>query len=216
MPAAMHFTVLVSLFALRVHADPTTSSADKQVTAMNTPTAQPTSVTNSNNVSLSSVASTPQHTHTQHLSTATHQITTAVTSKNVSSSPPPSTAPQTPNRTEETPSSPHTQTTLTHQTSNETVSNGTTLPSGSESPNVTTTTTVNTTSPGLSQDWGKDAFAGNPGLVAIICIFFIIFALVLVVVTVKCIGSPRANFERLEDVPMGKVNEESPFAQYSK
>lgn len=58
--------------------------------------------------------------------------------------------------------------------------------------------------------------AANPGLVAILCIFCIILALVLVVATIKCIRSPRSNFERLDDVPMGKVNEESPIAQYSK
>ncbi|XP_039454354.1 uncharacterized protein LOC116318232 isoform X2 [Oreochromis aureus] len=69
---------------------------------------------------------------------------------------------------------------------------------------------------GFSPDWGKDDLASNPGLVAIICIFCIVLALVIVVFTVKCIRSPRSKFERLEDMPMGKVNEESPFAHYSK
>lgn len=75
---------------------------------------------------------------------------------------------------------------------------------------------MNTTNPGVSPDWGKDDLAVNPGLVAVLCIFCIVIALLLVVVIVKCTRSPRSNFERLEDLPMGKMTEESPFAQYSK
>ncbi|CAB1420327.1 unnamed protein product [Pleuronectes platessa] len=98
---------------------------------------------------------------------------------------------------------------------NQTVTNGSTIPPTSGSPYVTANTTVNTTSSALSPVKG-DGFASNPGLVAIICIFCIVLVLVLVVAAVKCSPSSRNNFERLEDVPMGKVNEGSPFAHYSK
>ncbi|PWA21179.1 hypothetical protein CCH79_00009377 [Gambusia affinis] len=54
----------------------------------------------------------------------------------------------------------------------------------------------------------------NPGLVTVICIFSIVFGLLLVVLIVKCVRSSRSDFERLEDVPMGKVNEASPFAHF--
>ncbi|XP_068176122.1 protein CIST1-like isoform X2 [Antennarius striatus] len=85
-----------------------------------------------------------------------------------------------------------------------------------ELPNGTTTTDTNTSSPGLSHNWTKDDWEANPGLVVVICIFCIIAALVLVIVILKCIQSPHSNFERLEDVPMGNVNEKSPIAPYSK
>ncbi|XP_051231977.1 mucin-3B [Dicentrarchus labrax] len=206
MPAVKHLTVLVSLFA--VWADATTTVSEIQVQQTTTIAALPTSlaVTTKNDV-------TPNHvqpiSNTQEMQSTTNQITTAV--------PSPSTSLPSPNRTEETHPSPPT---ATNQTSNETVSHGPTFPPASESPNATetttTTTTINTISPGISHDWGKGDLAANPGLVAILCIFCIVLALVLVVVTVKCIRSPRSNFERLDDVPMGKMSEESPFAHYSK
>ncbi|XP_037324531.1 uncharacterized protein LOC119216169 isoform X2 [Pungitius pungitius] len=155
MPAAMHITVLVSLFAVAVCGEKATSSS--------------------------------------------------------------STSPQTHNGTQATHFSvtPH-QTATSNQTSNQTISHQSTLPSASDSPNVTATTTANTTSPGLPQEWEKGDLNENPGLVAVLCIFCIVFVLVLVVTTVRCIGSSSNNFKRLEDVPMNKVNEESPFARYSK
>ncbi|XP_035508685.1 mucin-3B-like [Morone saxatilis] len=204
MPAVKHLTVLVSLFAVWADAKP--SSSTIQVPEITTSAAPPTSlaVTTKNDVTPNPVK--PIN-NTQEMQPTTHQITTAV--------PSPTTSLLSPNRTEETHPSPPA---ATNQTSNETVSHGPTFLPASESPNVTatTTTTVNTTSPGLSHDWGKGDLAANPGLVAILCIFCIVLALVLVVVTVKCIRSPRSNFERLDDVPMGKMSEESPFAHYSK
>ncbi|XP_038571435.1 cell wall protein DAN4-like [Micropterus salmoides] len=204
MPAVMHLTMLLSLFAVTVYSTPansTTSSAAKQSPETTTGVAQHTSLAVTKDVT----SSTMKPTNTQ-------QSTTAVTTEKVS--PPPSTTPQTPNRTEETPTNTPPQTTTTNQTSNETVSHVTTLPPTSS--NVTATTTINTTGPALSHNWKKDDLAANPGLVAILCIFCIVLVLVLVVATVKCIRSPRSNFERLDDVPLGNVNEESPFAHYSK
>ncbi|XP_034035980.1 mpv17-like protein 2 [Thalassophryne amazonica] len=69
---------------------------------------------------------------------------------------------------------------------------------------------------GVPKDFDQSDLTSNPGLMAVLCIFCIVVGLLLVVVTIKCIRSPRSNFERLNDVPMNKVNEESPFAQYSK
>ncbi|KAM8888233.1 putative LOC729966 homolog [Synchiropus picturatus] len=65
-------------------------------------------------------------------------------------------------------------------------------------------------------DWNikQHILLKNPGLVAIICIFCIFLALVLFVGSVKCVHAPKSNFERLEEVPLGKVTEESPFARY--
>ncbi|XP_043107575.1 uncharacterized protein LOC122353752 [Puntigrus tetrazona] len=60
---------------------------------------------------------------------------------------------------------------------------------------------------------GQDT-ATNPGLVAVLCIFCIVVAVVAVVVIVKAARSRKPQFERLDDVPMGKVNEDAPFARY--
>ncbi|KAG8003129.1 cAMP-specific 3', partial [Nibea albiflora] len=146
-----------------------------------------------NDVSTSKTTAT--HT-TQKLPATTHQSTSEVTS--VSSSPPPPTSPQTSNRTEET------RPTTTAQTipANKTDSSEATVTPASESPNVTVTTNINATNP-VSQEWEKD-LAANPGLVAILCIFCIVLILMLVVVIVRCARSPRSNFERLEDVPLGR------------
>lgn len=44
--------------------------------------------------------------------------------------------------------------------------------------------------------------AGNPGLIAVLCIFFITVAILLVIVIVKVVRARRPQFERLDDVPM--------------
>ncbi|KAF5910037.1 cell wall protein DAN4-like isoform X2 [Clarias magur] len=60
-----------------------------------------------------------------------------------------------------------------------------------------------------------DSLAKNPGLVAILCIFFIILALLCVVMIAKLISSQKSSrFERLDEVPMNKMNEDAPFARY--
>ncbi|KAJ8408359.1 hypothetical protein AAFF_G00257730 [Aldrovandia affinis] len=59
-----------------------------------------------------------------------------------------------------------------------------------------------------------NSLARNPGLVAVISIFFIALALLLAVAIAKAISSRKPQFEKLEDLPMNKMNEESPFAHY--
>ncbi|XP_023255401.1 mucin-7-like [Seriola lalandi dorsalis] len=206
MPAAMQLIVLVSLFAV------TACRAQPPASATNAEHHTNLTVRTKNDV----ISSTVKTTNTSQQTTP-HQISTTVTSEKMSSSPPlSSTSPQTPSKTKETNPSRPPETTKTNKTLDETVSPRSTPPQASGSPNVTATTTVNTTSPALSHDQGKGDLATNPGLVAIICIFCIILGLVLVVASVKCVRSSRSNFERLDDVPMGKVNEHSPFAQYTK
>ncbi|XP_016431015.1 uncharacterized protein LOC107757922 [Sinocyclocheilus rhinocerous] len=72
--------------------------------------------------------------------------------------------------------------------------------------------TANNTAQG---DREEQDLAANPGLVAVLCIFCIVVAVVVVVVIVKAVRSRRPQFERIDDVLMGKVNEEAPFAHYS-
>ncbi|KAG1928519.1 hypothetical protein F2P79_023585 [Pimephales promelas] len=60
---------------------------------------------------------------------------------------------------------------------------------------------------------GQDV-AVNPGLIAVLCIFCIVMAVVVVVVIVKAVRSRRPHFERLDDVSMGKMSEDAPFAHY--
>nr|XP_020511115.1 threonine-rich protein-like [Labrus bergylta] len=147
---------------------------------------------------------------------STDQTTTAVTSGKVSTSPPPSISTQTPSRTEGPQTSSPPKNATTNQTSKKTVPPGSTATPASTAPDITTATTVNTTVLGPLDEWTKEDLAANPGLVAVLCIFCIVFVLGLVVATMKCIELPRSKFERLENVPLGKVTEESPFAHYSK
>uniref|UniRef100_A0A3Q3DVM0 Uncharacterized LOC109518978 n=1 Tax=Hippocampus comes TaxID=109280 RepID=A0A3Q3DVM0_HIPCM len=125
--------------------------------------------------------------------------------------------PQTTNRIQED----H-DTTVNRQTSKETTPLPSTILRDSTvvTPHQTSTTLNHANSDFIAlsvhpQDFGKEDLRTNPGLVAIITIFCIILALVLIVATVKCIRSPRSDFERLEDVPMVSLKR-SPFARYSK
>nr|XP_028569937.1 mucin-5AC-like [Podarcis muralis] len=62
---------------------------------------------------------------------------------------------------------------------------------------------------------GEDApISQKPGLVAIICIFVIILLIGAVVVLVKCYKGREPAFQKLDEVPMGKVTEGSPFAHF--
>ncbi|XP_026766700.3 uncharacterized protein LOC113524462 isoform X3 [Pangasianodon hypophthalmus] len=77
------------------------------------------------------------------------------------------------------------------------------------------TTILSSTEESASSNKGEDSLAKNPGLVAILCIFFIILALVIVVAIAKIISCRKSpQFERLEDLPMNKMNEDAPFARY--
>ncbi|XP_053228869.1 uncharacterized LOC729966 homolog [Podarcis raffonei] len=62
---------------------------------------------------------------------------------------------------------------------------------------------------------GEDApISQKPGLVAIICIFVVILLIGAVVVLVKCYKGREPAFQKLDEVPMGKVTEGSPFAHF--
>ncbi|XP_014883734.1 putative LOC729966 homolog isoform X2 [Poecilia latipinna] len=189
MPAAMHLTVLLSLLTATACRGSTVSPTVTATTA----SYATQSLTTSSTVETSAV--TPQ------LQTTT-QTTTNLTSA----------SPQTAEQTSLSSATLNTTVTVT-QTSNETVTQNQTVPLTSESLNVTAGTSGNKTSSGNKENYN---LAENPGLVAVICIFTIVFGLLLVVMMVKCVRSSRSDFERLEDVPMGKVNEASPFAQYTK
>ncbi|XP_061093476.1 protein CIST1-like [Conger conger] len=56
--------------------------------------------------------------------------------------------------------------------------------------------------------------ARNPGLVAVICIFAIVLVLLLAVAIAKSMKSRGPQFEKLDDVQMNKMTEESPFARF--
>ncbi|XP_060089409.1 uncharacterized LOC729966 homolog [Heteronotia binoei] len=55
----------------------------------------------------------------------------------------------------------------------------------------------------------------NPGLVAVVCIFISILAIGTVVILVKSCRPKTSAFKRLDEVPLAKVTEESPFARHS-
>ncbi|XP_060131257.1 uncharacterized LOC729966 homolog isoform X2 [Zootoca vivipara] len=62
---------------------------------------------------------------------------------------------------------------------------------------------------------GEDApISQKPGLVAVICIFLAILLIGAVLVLVKCYRGREPAFQKLDEVPMGKVTEGSPFAHF--
>ncbi|XP_072833962.2 putative LOC729966 homolog isoform X1 [Pogona vitticeps] len=54
----------------------------------------------------------------------------------------------------------------------------------------------------------------KPGLIAVICIFMAILLIGAVVILVKFCHSREPSFKKLDEVPMGRVTEDSPFARY--
>ncbi|XP_015155569.2 uncharacterized LOC729966 homolog isoform X1 [Gallus gallus] len=54
----------------------------------------------------------------------------------------------------------------------------------------------------------------NPGVVVVVCLFVAVLvgAVAMLLVRLRCCGKPR--FQRLDEVPMGKVSEESHFARH--
>ncbi|XP_060796546.1 protein CIST1-like isoform X3 [Neoarius graeffei] len=113
--------------------------------------------------------------------------------------------------------------TLSHGEINTTNPNNTTLvvsnSSGTTALRTTELASVITilSSPGepAPSNKGQDSLARNPGLVAILCIFCIVLALVIVVAIAKLISCRKTSqFERLDDVPMSKIKEDAPFARY--
>ncbi|KAG6927760.1 hypothetical protein G0U57_009326, partial [Chelydra serpentina] len=58
------------------------------------------------------------------------------------------------------------------------------------------------------------ALSQSPGLVAVICIFVAILLIAAGVVVVKLCHRREPAFKKLDEVPMGKMTEDSPFARY--
>ncbi|XP_038157851.1 integumentary mucin A.1-like isoform X1 [Cyprinodon tularosa] len=195
MPAAMYLTLLLTLVTVTICSE-TTAVPETAGGELTTTTASHATLNFTTSSSAVTTAVTPQN------QTATQNTTEASL-----------TSPQTPTAEKTSPSSPPLNTT-TSQTSNETVTEEQEVPSTTL--NVTAGTSTNTTTSALSDNKDNYNWAANPGLVAVICIFCMVFGLLLVVIMVKCVRSSRPSFERLEDLPLGKVNEASPFAQYSK
>ncbi|XP_021423060.2 cell wall protein RBR3 [Oncorhynchus mykiss] len=75
-------------------------------------------------------------------------------------------------------------------------------------------TTGNMSSSTALESDGRHVLSRSPGLVAVLCIFCICLGLLLAVGIAKLITPRGSTFQRLEDVPLGKINEESPFARY--
>ncbi|XP_048832986.1 uncharacterized protein LOC125709031 [Brienomyrus brachyistius] len=80
---------------------------------------------------------------------------------------------------------------------------------------LTAVSVFNGTSGNVTVNTGSaDVVATNPGLVAILCIFFITLTLVVTIGIAKAVNFRKPKFETLEDLPMEKMNEKSPFALY--
>ncbi|XP_067417049.1 uncharacterized homolog [Emydura macquarii macquarii] len=85
--------------------------------------------------------------------------------------------------------------------------------SGSASPPVPgSATALQTTEEAPSEK--QPSLSRSPGLVAVICIFVIILTLATVVVMAKLCRRREPAFKKLDEVPMGKMTEDSPFARY--
>ncbi|KAG8126794.1 hypothetical protein E2320_021856 [Naja naja] len=60
----------------------------------------------------------------------------------------------------------------------------------------------------------EPAFSTKPGLVVVICLFVIVLVIGAVVVLIKFCRRKEPAFKKLDEVPMRKVAEDSPFARY--
>ncbi|XP_061831929.2 uncharacterized homolog isoform X1 [Nerophis lumbriciformis] len=171
MPAVMYLTVLISMVAVTISQDTTSSSTTKQRTAITL-----TSLSTKTNEGWSG-GGTQQR---------------AVTSAQESPWPSP-----TNKGTQDT------ETPFARLTSDKT----TPLLSTFSAALTDNTPHHDTSSQAPPLVFDNNNLGANPGLVAIVSVFGIILTLVLIVAMVKCIQSPRYDFERIEDVPMGWMNQ---------
>ncbi|KAL7854538.1 hypothetical protein SRHO_G00167280 [Serrasalmus rhombeus] len=148
-----------------------------------------------------SATNSPSTATAKHATTDTHQSNSAETS-----TPSRATGQQSASVT----SSQQGNSTISEQTTTTVQNDSITQPTATAS-----TKKVNATQTTASQGVEGKSLPMSPGVVAVLCIFFIVLALVLVVVIAKVITSYRKpKFERLDDLPMSKMSEDSPFARY--
>ncbi|XP_040509716.1 uncharacterized LOC729966 homolog isoform X3 [Gallus gallus] len=71
-----------------------------------------------------------------------------------------------------------------------------------------------TTVPNHTWSSAQPSSKPNPGVVVVVCLFVAVLvgAVAMLLVRLRCCGKPR--FQRLDEVPMGKVSEESHFARH--
>ncbi|KAK9409203.1 hypothetical protein NXF25_000378 [Crotalus adamanteus] len=60
----------------------------------------------------------------------------------------------------------------------------------------------------------ESAYSTKPGLVVVICLFVFVLLIGTVVLLIKCCRPKEPAFKKLDEVPMRKVAEDSPFARY--
>ncbi|KAM3856084.1 putative LOC729966 homolog isoform 2-T2 [Vipera latastei] len=60
----------------------------------------------------------------------------------------------------------------------------------------------------------EPAFSTKPGLVVVICLFVFVLVIGTFVLLIKCCRPKEPAFKKLDEVPMRKVAEDSPFARY--
>ncbi|XP_046906284.1 spore coat protein SP65-like [Hypomesus transpacificus] len=220
MAATRHLTILISILTLAGAADkeitspPTTTSSLTTTPDSATPQNTPMKSTTLDNTKSSVITATA----TTIISTMTKDVTSAMHNESTTG-PAPMTNAFSTLQADDSTNITTTQTvtdlkTTASETLNTTTYNLTTLNSAKTDITITTQGKISTTT--ALQANGKNDLSRNPGLVAVLCIFCIVLGLLVVVALTKVISSKRNKFERLEDVPMGKMNEESPFAQYSK
>ncbi|XP_072213695.1 uncharacterized homolog isoform X2 [Excalfactoria chinensis] len=54
----------------------------------------------------------------------------------------------------------------------------------------------------------------NPGLVVVVSLFVVVLVGAVAMLLVRLCRCGKPQFQRLDEVPMGKVSEESPFARH--
>ncbi|ETE59034.1 hypothetical protein L345_15238 [Ophiophagus hannah] len=89
-----------------------------------------------------------------------------------------------------------------------------TSPTGSKEPLTSQMAVSINSSTQAGQLSPEPAFSTKPGLVVVICLFVIVLVTGAVVVLIKCCRRKKPTFKKLDEVPMGKVAEDSPFARY--
>ncbi|XP_032083365.1 uncharacterized protein F26C11.3-like [Thamnophis elegans] len=89
-----------------------------------------------------------------------------------------------------------------------------TSPTGSKEPLTTHMAESINGSTQAGQFSPKVAYSTKPGLVVVICLFVVVLVIVAVVILIKSCRPKEPAFQKLDEVPMGKVAEGSPFARY--
>ncbi|XP_031460200.1 vegetative cell wall protein gp1-like [Phasianus colchicus] len=88
------------------------------------------------------------------------------------------------------------------------------VPTASPAPGTASALSSSTAQPLRTSSLAQPSSKSNPGVVVVVCLFVAVLAGAVAMLLVRLCRCRKPPFQRLDEVPMGKVSEDSPFARH--